>query len=144
MSAESLLSRLERVTQCGTDRWRAVCPAHESRYGSQSLSVRELPDGTLLIKCFAGCEITAVLSAIGLALGDLFPRQHCPPTQGRPSQRPRHYHMAREALVALAHDSMVVAIAAEQLARGVPLNNADVEILWRAATRIRGIQEEVR
>lgn len=52
--------------------------------------------------------------------------------------------MAREALVALAHDSMVVAIAAEQLARGVPLNNADVEILWRAATRIRGIQEEVR
>ena len=52
--------------------------------------------------------------------------------------------MAREALNALAHDAMVVAIAAEQLAHGDPLKSADVEILWRAATRIRGIQEEVR
>lgn len=144
MSAEGLLARLERVTQCASDRWRATCPAHESRNGSQTLSVRELPDGTLLIKCFAGCEITAVLSAVGLELSDLFPCQHRAPIQGRPSQRPRHYHMVREALTALAHDSMVVVIAAEQLAGGVPLNGADMEILWRAAARIRSIMEEVR
>lgn len=52
--------------------------------------------------------------------------------------------MARQALDELAHDAMVVVIAAEQLACGNPLSSADTEILWRAATRIRGIREELR
>lgn len=108
------------------------------------MSIRELPDGTLLIKCFAGCEIATVLSSVGLELRDLFPVQHRPPMQGRPPQRPRHYHMVFEALTALAHDSLVVVIAAEQLACGAPLNAADMQILWRAASRIRGIVEQVR
>lgn len=51
--------------------WQAECPAHEDH--SPSLSVREGSDGRALLHCFAGCEIAAVLQALGLTFSDLFP-----------------------------------------------------------------------
>lgn len=52
---------------------RARCPAHNGQ--SASLSVRESSDGTIWLKCFSGCSAAAVLGAIGLQLGDLFPKR---------------------------------------------------------------------
>jgi 5S rRNA maturation endonuclease (ribonuclease M5) len=48
----------------------AKCPAHEDRQAS--LSISEGNDGRILLKCFAGCETGAVLSALGVTIGDLF------------------------------------------------------------------------
>lgn len=72
-AAAKLLDRLQGVRQSGPGRWLAKCPAHEDR--SPSLSVRELDDGTALIKCFGGCGAADVLAAVGLELKDLFPRR---------------------------------------------------------------------
>jgi hypothetical protein len=71
MSAASLLERLQEVRSVGTGRWVARCPAHEDR--SPSLSVRELDDGRVLLHDFAGCEVEAVLGAVGLNMAALFP-----------------------------------------------------------------------
>lgn len=46
------------------------CPAHDD--GKNSLSVSEGRDGKVLLKCFAGCEIQAIVSSIGLEVKDLF------------------------------------------------------------------------
>lgn len=48
-------------------KWRgrhgsARCPAHEDR--DPSLSVTQLGDGTVLVKCFAGCEQLSVIAAL--------------------------------------------------------------------------------
>ena len=43
---------------------KAMCPAHEDR--NPSLSVQDKPDG-VAVKCFAGCEFTAIRDALGLA-----------------------------------------------------------------------------
>lgn len=48
---------------------RAQCPVHGSR--GLTLSIRG-GDGRATITCFAGCEDTAVLEAVGLGIGDLF------------------------------------------------------------------------
>ena len=64
MSVHQLLDRLEGVRKSGEDRWNARCPAHEDR--SPSLSIRELPDGRILLKCFAGCETGNVLASAGM------------------------------------------------------------------------------
>lgn len=73
MKAELLLSRLEKVRTAGRDRWMARCPAHHD--GTPSLSVRALDDGRMLLHCYAGCDVQAVLGAIGLQFSDLYPDQ---------------------------------------------------------------------
>ena len=73
MNVHKLISRLDGVRSRGHDRWIAKCPAHDDR--SPSLSIRETEDGTVLIKCFAGCGAVNVLQAVGLELVDLFPER---------------------------------------------------------------------
>lgn len=57
--------------ETGTGRWQARCPAHSDN--SPSLSIREGRDGRILLHCFAGCGVTAILEGVGLRLPDLFP-----------------------------------------------------------------------
>lgn len=137
MSTATLLERLTRVTQCAADRWRAVCPAHDSRHRTQSLAIRELPDGTLLIRCHAGCNVGDIVAAIGLELRDLFPHDHKPPMEPRGRQRPRHWHTLREAVQTLHHECLVCAIAAEDIAAGRRLSAADAQRVADCARRIR-------
>ena len=52
--------------------WQARCPAHDDR--RPSLSLVEGRDGRVLLRCWAGCETAAVLTALGLGWADLFSR----------------------------------------------------------------------
>ncbi len=47
------------------------CPAHKDC--RVSLSILEGSDGKVLLRCFAGCEVEAIVSALGLKMADLFP-----------------------------------------------------------------------
>jgi len=60
----------------GTGKSMASCPAHPDP--DPSLSIAEGRDGRVLIHCFAGCTVEAVLKAAGLRMSDLFPGP--PPT----------------------------------------------------------------
>lgn len=72
MSAvEKVLATLERVKPAGHGHWKARCPAHDDR--NPSLSIKEGDNGTVLIKCFAGCDVASVVGAMGLQMADLFP-----------------------------------------------------------------------
>ena len=71
MSVETLLNQLEKVSHKGGGRYLARCPAHPDK--TPSLSIREESDGTILCHCFAGCEVSDILSAVGLEMGELFP-----------------------------------------------------------------------
>lgn len=74
MTAEKLLSKVEKYKELGDGRWVAVCPAHADR--SPSLHITEKADGVVLIHCKAGCGATEVLDAVNLEYGDLFPENH--------------------------------------------------------------------
>ncbi len=65
-----VIARLENVKKSG-DGHAARCPAHHDR--RNSLAVRRGDDGRVLVHCHAGCEPEDVVSAIGLAMADLFP-----------------------------------------------------------------------
>lgn len=65
-----LLSRLDGVKQHGA-RYGALCPAHDDKSPSLSLSRGE--DGRALVYCHAGCENRDVLAAVGMEMRDLFP-----------------------------------------------------------------------
>jgi len=131
-----LLSKLDKVKPTGRGRWIACCPAHEDR--SPSLSVRELDDGRILLHCFAECEVTEVLGALGLAFEDLYPEKTS--EHGRKVRRPFPAH---DVLQALAFEALVVSVAAANVARGVILSEADQERLLLAAARCQRAVETI-
>ncbi len=131
MSAAALFDRLDGLHQIGPGRWNARCPAHDDR--SPSLSVRELEDGIVLLHCFAGCTVESILSVVGLTFSDLYP-SHTDDHHRAPERRP---FPAADVLRALAHEALVVAVAAENIARDVELSGDDCERLMLAVQRIR-------
>lgn len=130
MSAEQLLSRLESVKRTGPGRWIARCPSHDDR--RPSLSVRELDDGRVLVKCWAQCSAQEVVAAAGLKMEDLFPPREI--QHGRPERRP---FPAADILRALAFEALVVASAGAAMLSGEPLGAIDRERLILAVSRIR-------
>ncbi len=68
---DGLLSKLEGVRETRPGKWRARCPAHDSK--SLSLSIAEADTGSVLLYCFAGCGAADVLASVGLQLSDLYP-----------------------------------------------------------------------
>ena len=57
-------SRLDDVHPKSGGGYTAKCPAHEDAH--DSLSIDEGDDGRALLKCFAGCDVEAIVKAIGL------------------------------------------------------------------------------
>jgi hypothetical protein len=81
VTAQEIVNRLERVAKAH-DGWTARCPAHEDDRPSLSVGVGE--DGRVLLRCFAGCQVDAILAALHLEVSDLFQRD-----TGAPGPRPR-------------------------------------------------------
>lgn len=67
---QNILERLEHVKDTGGNTWRAQCPCgHNS---PSQMALKELPDGRVLIHCFAGHSPVDIMEAIGMSLSDLF------------------------------------------------------------------------
>ena len=129
---ERLLDSLEGVRKTGKN-YLARCPAHSDK--TPSLSLTELDDGRVLIKCFAGCDTFEILSAVGLSLSDLFPN----PGLG---QQYRHF----QSLSALSlkkpndkieHEKMILQIAKDDRANGKRLNELDLQRERLAFIRVK-------
>ncbi len=127
---ERLLPQLSGVKQTGAGRWVSKCPAHEDR--RPSLSVRETSDGTLLIKCWAGCSAADVIAGVGLSLADLFPNK----PENRPPLRPRERWDRGDVWQLLAHEASIAAIGAADAAAGRPVSDEDAERVGLAADRL--------
>jgi putative DNA primase/helicase len=73
MRVDELLSRLEGV-RGSNGQWTARCPAHEDRQASLTIATGR--DGALLLTCWAGCELDAIVRAVRADVSDLFPDSH--------------------------------------------------------------------
>lgn len=67
-----LLSKLQGVKKIkGSDKWVALCPAHNDK--TPSLSIRQLEDSRILINCWSGCGAINVLESIDMTFQHLMP-----------------------------------------------------------------------
>ena len=131
MPANALLSRLTRVIPRGKLQWSCRCPAHDDK--GPSLSVKEEPDGRVLVHCFAGCSVEDVLDSVGLTFSDLYPEK-ATETRVKPSAP----YAGRAAMEALAFECLIVAVAARGLIAGQKPTEQDVSRLIDAVSRIEG------
>lgn len=80
MTVEQFLERLDRARRTGPMAFQATCPAHEDRVASLSIGVGH--DGRILLRCFAGCTVYDIASAVGVRVADLF----ADPPEPRPAR----------------------------------------------------------
>ncbi len=129
MSANELISRLQKVRRTGNGTWTACCPAHADK--SPSLAVRETEDGRVLVKCFAGCDVESILDAIGLTFDDLFPETH---EHRKSESRP---FPASDVLRLIAKEALIVAATAKALTAR-KLTEVEYERSLEASALIQG------
>lgn len=137
---EGLLARLRGVQGKGP-RWRALCPAHESKHGTRTLAIFEVERDRILLRCHAGCDVGAIVAAIGMELTDLFP----PRAQDdqRPFKALKNPWSEREAIRALAHELMVGWVILGDVAAGRPLTASARKRASKAQERALALIEEL-
>lgn len=130
MSAEALLQRLDKVKRTGPDRWIASCPTRSDKH--PSMTIRELPDGRVLVHDFGGDSVHEILAAVGLELSDLFPPRPLS-NGGKPERKPFY---ADDALRCLAFEAKLIRLAALETLKGNVLSDFDHDRLEVAVDRI--------
>lgn len=141
MSAADLIARLHGVRETGPSRWIACCPAHDDK--RPSLSIAELPDGKVLLKCWPGCSVPEVLTAVGLDWPAVMPerietlmRESQHTGRRRYSSRVRPPFNAHDVLRCLSTEVTIVALVAFDLHRGAALSETNRNRLGVAVSRI--------
>jgi len=72
-----VLSKLKKVKKSTNGKWTALCPAHDDKKPSLSISVDN--DGKVALHCFTGCQPKLILSSIDLQVSVLFPNNQKKP-----------------------------------------------------------------
>lgn len=144
---DQLLSRLQRVKSTGHGKWLARCPAHDDR--SPSLAIK-MVDEKILLHDFGGCSVEAVLAAIGMTMGDLFPE----------SPKKQQYHgvggfdryqtkkqtpkfSRYELFPKLVFESTILAVAIEDLLNGRELDDIALARVNQTIDTISALRFEI-
>lgn len=129
---DALLSRLTKV-RGRNGSWTACCPAHDDK--SPSLAIRE-EGGKILLHCFGGCEVSAVVGALSMEMTDLFP-----PNEPKYEPQPKVKFFASDLLKVIALEAAIVSVAAYDMGHGKTLAQVDRDRLKLAYERINAAME---
>lgn len=130
MSADAIISKLEKCKRTGNGNWLACCPAHEDK--SPSLTLHEAQDGRILVRCWAGCSFEEIVGAVGLGYEPWFP----PKQEGDFRPAVKRPYPAADVLEALAFEATVIAVTAADLATGALTDEARAR-MWVSFDRIQ-------
>ena len=138
---ELVLSRLDGATSNSRGQWSARCPAHADR--SPSLTIAEGDTRAVLLHCFAGCTVQAIVAALGLEMDDLFPpdlenlkRRELQALQK--GLRVNHQSHVSPLVKTIEKDLLLTLILLYDLAAGKTPSTDDQDAIARAITRIEG------
>lgn len=136
MSADALLSNLQKVRKTGSGRWLACCPAHDDK--RPSMTIRELDDGRVLLHCFGGCSAESILGAVGLEFDALFPEKLADrlPAQRKPFN-------AHDVLKAVVFEASIVAIIGGDMLNRQAISEEDFARLQVAIRRLQDAEDMV-
>lgn len=132
-----LLNKID-AREKGPGAWSASCPVPGHGQGrgdrSRSLSVKQEPDGRILLHCFGGCSVEEILGAIGLDWDSLFPPKPIEHAKGlrRPFIPAQVFDIVRQEIG-------VAAICAADLHASKTVSPSDYERLFLCVERLDDI-----
>lgn len=135
---DRVLPVLSKVRRRQSGQWSACCPAHDDN--GPSLSVRETPEGAVLLHCFAGCGVSEIVGAIGLELHDLFPPSD---RSVNAPKRTAKLLTHAQALDLLHDEAQLIGISAGNIGHGIELSEDDRARVLQAAGRISYVRSAV-
>jgi len=135
MNINQLITNLDKARKTGDGKWLACCPAHEDR--SPSLGITQADNGKILIHCFAGCDVSNIVSSIGLELADLMPET----AQYKKGTKPPKFNKY-ELFDRLAFEVIILSLAFRQLLNGKELSPDDLARTLKAEETINDIVRE--
>ena len=132
---DTLLSRVHRLKKTGDSKWLACCPAHDDK--TPSLAIK-LADERILIHCFAGCDVSAIVSTLGLKLSDLMPesKRHSRPDNKRPKFN------KYELFDIIVFEATIIILAIRKAFNGTPLSTEEMARVIQAEETIHDIVVE--
>jgi hypothetical protein len=133
MSAVNHLNALQKVKKTKEGQWMACSPAHEDKH--ETLSIKELPDGRILIHCFAECGAIEVLSALGIDFEDLYPESQ----ETRKSYKGQRISFS-DAYKILNMEGLVLFHIAKAIQRGEPI---ETDRLMDCLSRINKVNQMI-
>lgn len=137
-TVDKLLDRLQGVRRAGPGKWMAKCPAHNDK--NPSLGIIEGDGGKVVCHCFAGCDTSDVLAAVGLNFSDLFPEKI--PEPGQKAPRVPRFN-ASELLRTAIHESTLIVVAMSKMTGGSVLDDGDMARVTQAMETLDNIRREV-
>ncbi len=129
MNIYEFLGYFKSSYKSGKDEYQCLCPAHDDK--TASLGIKELPDGRILIHCFAGCGANDILQSIGLKFDDIIPKRL---GDFKPVSKPFNPYGV---LKSVSHEALLVAFVAFDIVNGKPLLLEDKDRLMVAVNRLR-------
>ena len=127
-----ILPLLNKVRQTKPNSWLACCPSHQDKQAS--LAITELPDGRVLLKCWAGCTAKQITHAVGLNLRVLYPQTD------KPMQSHDMPEWERQKLLKdLQFEQIILAIFDSDISRGRAVSYENHERAIKAAQTISEI-----
>ena len=129
MNIYEFIGHFEKSYKSGKDEYQCLCPAHDDR--TASLGVKQMPDGRILINCFAGCAANDILGAVGLTFDDIVPKRL---GDFKPVSKPFNPYAV---LKAISNETLLVALAGLEVANGKTLPQEDKDRLMIAVNRLR-------
>lgn len=139
MSAQTFIDRLQRVKNSGSDRGLASCPGPLHERGDQNRSLSwKLEGERVLFHCFAGCEPSEVLSAMGLTFRDVMPER------GPDHEPNRSWFPAADILEAVDHEMLTATLILWDAIRRRRIKPSELIRLNQAAQRIGAARDRVR
>jgi len=141
---DAVLARLEGARSVRPGEWRTFSPFQEN-CDQRTLAVKECDDGRVLLHDFAGHDVREVLEAIGLEFGDLFPGDYRASSHRSLTKPWRPTISARDALLVLSEETLVVLTFAMDMIGEGPLPSVDDYKRCREAVRrIQAVRACVR
>jgi len=134
MDINQILDRLKKLRGTGANKWVACCPAHDDQTSSLAITLSESGD-KLLLKCWAGCGISAIVAALHLELRDLFANSQSSPDRVTQISR-------RQLFDALETELLILALLARKRAQGEEVDDTDSareSIAWQRIDAARSV-----
>tara|TARA_B100000768_G_C11278327_1_gene377136 strand:- start:1601 stop:2068 length:468 start_codon:yes stop_codon:yes gene_type:complete len=136
MYIQDLLNKFDQVRESGNGQYSCRCPAHEDK--SNSLGIKQGDGDRILLNCFAGCNTSDILSAVGLSFKDILPSNE------HTSKIKTTGFNPYSVLKMIRDEVLIIGLASVDLRNGKPLNNKEHDRLLKAVGNVREAYEHTK